>query len=87
MEAALSQLIRVKVTMIFPSPLIASGTKVFLLNCQFLVFTTPSLNGFLAFYLIGQLQLGSMATSLNLILSTQVYLRALLSLLFCSSSS
>jgi len=46
-----------------------------------------SLNGFLNFYLIGQLQLGSMATSLNLILSTQVYLRALLSLLFCSSYS
>ena len=34
-----------------------------MLNCQCLVFTTPSLNGFLAFYLIGQLQLGSMATS------------------------
>ena len=60
--------------------------KVFLLNCQCLVFTTSSLSGFLAFYLIGQLQLGSMATSLILILSTQVYLKALLSLLFCSSS-
>ena len=39
--------------------------KGFLLNCQSLVFTTPSLHGYLAFYLIGQLQLGSMATSLN----------------------
>ena len=36
---------------------------------------TPSLNGLLAFYLIGQLQLGLMAISLILILSTQVYLR------------
>ena len=40
-----------------------------------------------SFYLIGQLQLRSIATSLILILSTQVYLWALLSLLFCSSSS
>jgi len=39
------------------------------------------------FGLVGQFQLGPMATSLNLTLSTQVYLRALLSLLFCSSSS
>ena len=61
--------------------------KVFLLNCQCLVFTSPSLQGYLAFYLIGQLLLGSMAISLNLILSTQVYIRAQLSLLFCSSSS
>ena len=50
-------------------------------------FITPSLHGYLAFYLIGQLLLGSMAISLNLILSTLVYLRAQLSLLFCSSSS
>ena len=62
-------------------------SKAFLLNCQCLVFTTPSLNGFLVFYLISQLQLGSLATSLISIASTQVYLRALLSLLFCSSSS
>ena len=51
------------------------------------IFGLHTLNAFLAFYLIGQLQSGSMATSLILILSTQVYLRALLSLLFCSSSS
>ena len=61
--------------------------KVSFLNYQCLVSTTTSLNGLLAFFLTDQLQLGSMASSLNLTLSTMVYLRGLLSCLFYSSSS
>ena len=59
----------------------------FLLNYLCSVFTTPSLHGWLAFYMIHQLQLGLMASSLSLILSIQVYLKALLPFLFYSPSS
>ena len=61
--------------------------KGLLANYQYLVCTATSLNGLLAFFLTDQLQLGSMASSLNLILSTLVYLRSLLSRLFYSLSS
>ena len=47
-----------------------------------MVSTTLSLNGLLASYLTGQLQLGLMVSSISLILSALVYLRALLSLVF-----
>ena len=59
-----------------------SGTKVSLLNYQYLVCTTTSLNGLLAFFLTDQLQLGTMVSPPNLILSTLVYLRAVLFILF-----
>ena len=61
---------RVLSLLIFPRPLIASGTKVFLLNCQCLVFITPSLHGYLAFYLIGQWHLGSLYTSFYQLMCT-----------------
>ena len=70
-----------------PKPLIVSGTKVSLLNYQCVVCTATSLTGLLAFFLTDQLQLGLMVSSPSLILSTLVYLRALLSRLFYSSSS
>ena len=72
--------------LISPKPLIMFGTKFSLLNYQSLVCTTTSLNGLLAFFLTGELQVGLMASSPNLILSTLVYFRALLSCLFYSSS-
>ena len=68
---------RVIFLLIFPRPLISSGTKVFLLNCLCPVSNPPLLNGFLAFYLVGQLQLGLMVSSLGLMLLPLVCLRAL----------
>ena len=68
---------RLRETRYFSRHLIAPSTKVFLQNCLCSISNPPLLHRLLAFYLLGQLQLGSMASSLDLILLTQVCPRAL----------